>query len=459
MTGTIRIEGSRLVDPQGTDILLRGCGLGGWMNTENFISGYPGTESQHRSALARVIGAERSEAFFDRFLDAFFGDADARFLRENAVNSVRLPINYRHFERDDAPFELLEKGFAQLDRVVDVCARNGLYTIIDLHALPGFQNQGWHSDNPTHKAFFWDHRHFQDRVVHLWRELATRYRGNPWVAGYNLINEPADPTGDRLIPVYERLCEEIWDVDPDHLIFLEGNRYSTDFSMFGEPWPGVVYTLHDYALSGFVDAGPYPGISRGSYIDRAELRATFERRAGYMLENDLPMWVGEFGPVYSGMAPIDEMRYQVLRDQLDIYEEAGAHWSLWTYKDVDVQGMVHLTADSPWRTGLARVLRKKVRLGVDSWGATDAHVRSVMQPLEDLFTAAFPDYEPFPFGGRWFVHRLARHILFSEPMAHDWAESFRGMSDVELDRMVDSFRFEHCTPRSRLLQELAPYLH
>ena len=33
MAGVIRIEGSRLVDPQGEGILLRGCGLGGWMNS------------------------------------------------------------------------------------------------------------------------------------------------------------------------------------------------------------------------------------------------------------------------------------------------------------------------------------------------------------------------------------------------------------------------------------------
>ena len=59
--------------------------------------------------------------------------------------------------------------------------------MIDLHAVPGSQNQHWHSDNPTHVAAFWQHPYFQDRVVNLWVALASRYRGNPWVAGYNPV--------------------------------------------------------------------------------------------------------------------------------------------------------------------------------------------------------------------------------------------------------------------------------
>ncbi|MGH8868329.1 MAG: glycoside hydrolase family 5 protein [Actinomycetes bacterium] len=111
-----------------------------------------------------------------------FTDEDAAFLASLGLNCVRVPMNYRHFEDDMAPFVLKEEGFARLDRVVDTCARHGLYTILDLHALPGFQNQHWHSDNPTHWAFFWTHRHFQDRSStrgrHSPRATATT-RGSP----------------------------------------------------------------------------------------------------------------------------------------------------------------------------------------------------------------------------------------------------------------------------------------
>ncbi len=37
-------KGSSLGDSQGQQVTLRGFGLGGWMNMENFITGYPANE-------------------------------------------------------------------------------------------------------------------------------------------------------------------------------------------------------------------------------------------------------------------------------------------------------------------------------------------------------------------------------------------------------------------------------
>ncbi len=187
----IRVDGAQLV-VDGTPVVLRGLGLGGWMNMENFITGYAGSESQMRRAMNRVLGPAGASAYFERFLEVFFTDEDAAFLQSLGVNSLRIPFSYRHFEDDDRPFEIKEQGFVLLDGVIEACARHGIYTILDLHAAPGAQNQHWHSDNPTQWAHFWAHRQFQDRVVALWERIAERYRANPWVAGYNPVNEPGD---------------------------------------------------------------------------------------------------------------------------------------------------------------------------------------------------------------------------------------------------------------------------
>jgi hypothetical protein len=37
------------------------------------------------------------------------------------------------------PRVLKTEGFKHLDRVVDLCAKHGIYTILDLHTLPGGQ--------------------------------------------------------------------------------------------------------------------------------------------------------------------------------------------------------------------------------------------------------------------------------------------------------------------------------
>lgn len=78
------------------------------------------------------------------------------------------------------PRVLKPEGFKHLDRVIELCAKHGIYTILDLHTAPGGQNTDWHSDAGTHIAGFWIHKDFQDRVVWLWGELAKHYKDNTW---------------------------------------------------------------------------------------------------------------------------------------------------------------------------------------------------------------------------------------------------------------------------------------
>jgi aryl-phospho-beta-D-glucosidase BglC (GH1 family) len=443
-----------IVTPSGKLVTLRGVGLGGWMNMENFITGYPGTESQQRSALLQALGEEGYRAFFDRFLDVFFGEEDAAFLASLGMNCVRLPVNYRHFEDDMNPFELKEEGFRILDRAIERCAKHRIYTVIDLHALPGFQNQHWHSDNPTHVSFFWSQKHFQDRVVHLWEALARRYADNPWVAGYNPINEPADPDGTVIFPFYQRLHKAIRAIDPDHILFLDGNRYSTEFDIFKEVWPNTIYTCHDYALPGFVDGGDYPGINRGLFIDKNALERTFLQRTDYMRRTNTPVWVGEFGPVYLGDPAKDAMRYQILLDQLEIFRKHNASWSIWTYKDIGLQGLVYADPASPYLQRIKPVLEKKARLGVDAWGSKDAGVRHIMDPLKDTLRREFPNYNPFPFGMDNWANTLVRNILLAEALVDDFKACFQGLSAKAAPGLADSFQHSSCLRRERLLDIL-----
>ena len=330
--------------------------------------------------------------------------------------------------------------------------------MLDLHAAPGFHNQRWHSDNPTHHSFFWTHRHFQDRVVHLWEALAEYYRDNPWVAGYNPLNEPADPSGRAIGPFYERLHTAIRAVDPHHVIFLDGNRHATDFELFDEPWPNTVYTVHDYALAGFADSGDYPGVSRGQYVDRDHVESRFLARSAYMRSTGTPLWVGEFGPVYSGDAARDAGRYRLLADQLDIYDEHGAGWSLWTYKDIGLQGLAQLPADSPYVRRIAPVLQKKARLGVDVWGGVDTGVRHILDPIEKTMAEEFPAFTPSPFGRQQWIHVLVRHILLAEPMVDDFARCFAGLGVQEMRALADCFALDACVVREPLAGVLTEHL-
>ncbi len=450
----LKVHRNQIHDPNGKEIILYGVGLGGWMNMENFVAGFAANEESFRQVITRALGKEKAEFLFDRYLEYFFSDEDAAFIQSLGLNLVRLPFNYRHFEDDLNPFVLLEAGFKHLDRAIEICARHQLYTILDLHSAPGYQNQDWHSDNPSMKAFFWQHKHFQDRVVWLWEQIAERYRGNPWIAGYDLLNEPSDPSGAAIGPFYQRIVTAIRKIDPDHIIFLEGNRYGQDFSSLGKPFPNIVYSSHNYASPGFIDGGDYPGLSRQEYVDPAAVRQKMIDSFRYMLDNQVPIWVGEFGPVYTGSASKDAMRYQLLQDQLSVFQELGASWSIWTYKDLGLQGLVNLPPDSPWIRKIQPILDKKAILGADSWGNLDTHIRHVLEPVENTFAESFPSYHPYPFDAQWQINRTIRHILFSEPINDDFVPLFKGLDYDEIDRLAASFKFQNCCRRDELCQIL-----
>lgn len=447
----LKVNQSQIHNRAGRVVTLHGVGLGGWMNMENFITGFPANENAFRQVVYRALGQEKADFLFDRYLEYFFTDEDARFIRSLGLNLVRLPFNYRHFEDDMNPMAILETGLKHLDRVIKICAENEIYTILDLHAAAGYQNQDWHSDNPSQQALFWQHKHFQDRTVWLWEKIAERYNGNPWVAGYDPLNEPADPTGELLDAFYRRVVAAIRKIDPEHIIFLEGNRYSRDFAVLGPPLPNVVYTLHNYAPPGFIFGGPYPGVTRGEYVDKDVLRNELMKTCQYMLENQTPIWVGEFGPVYTGVPEQDVMRYQILEDQLSFYRELGASWSLWTYKDLGLQGVVQLRPDSDWIKKIQPILDKKTLLGVDSWGGLDKNVRHILGPIEQTFAEFFPNYKPFPFDAQWQINRTVRHILLAEPLIEDFYPLLQGLDCDQIDKLMASFLFQNCSPRQELV--------
>jgi endo-1,4-beta-mannosidase len=237
-------------------------------------------------------------------------------------------VNYRHFEDDMNPRVLKESGFKHLDRVIDLCAKHGIYTIIDMHTAPGGQNTDWHSDAGTHIANFWIHKDFQDRSIWLWQELAKHYKDNTWIAGFNPLNEPTDPTQSRLIDFYVRVHDAIREIDPNHVLFWDGNTFASDFSAFGDVHTKLTnsaYSIHDYSGYGFPNA---PELYDSSDEQRRRLRRSYEKKRQWMDERGLCVWNGEFGPVYArkqyeGEATdsINEHRYKVLKDQLDIYNK------------------------------------------------------------------------------------------------------------------------------------------
>ncbi|PKS08093.1 hypothetical protein jhhlp_005368 [Lomentospora prolificans] len=462
----LRVDGNRIVNPAGEVVILKGAAIGGMLNMENFITGYPGHEHEHRAQMTEILGEEKANFFFDRLIHHFFTDDDAAYFASLGLNCIRIPFNYRHFIDNMNPDVLKPEGFKLLDRCVEICGRHNIYVVLDMHAVPGGQNQDWHCDSGLAKATFWDFKDHQDRAIQLWEALAAHYKGNPVIAGYNPLNEPSDPHttasghhGARLIQWYERAEKSIRAIDPDHILFIDGNTYSMDFRAFPEsPMPNAVYACHDYSFMGFPTGEQYEGTEE----QKSKLRASLERKVEFMRRKNVPIWNGEFGPVYQDprkdphAAETNAKRFALLEEQLSIYRETGISWSIWLYKDIGYQGMVYLDPESAYMKLIQGFVDKKQRLGLDFWGVVNKDgVKSLYEPfLSGLKEMVLEKYSGSRYPKIWTFERqferVIRECLLSEYVGWEMAELFRGKNKDELEELASSFAFSKCKTRDGL---------
>ncbi|SPO00323.1 related to endoglucanase [Cephalotrichum gorgonifer] len=463
----LRVDGTRIVNASGETVLLKGTAIGGALNMENFISGFSGHEHEHRAQMASVLGADKAAFFFDRLIHHWFTDADAAYFASLGLNCIRIPFNYRHFIDDMNPGVIKPEGFALLDRCVEICARHNLFVVLDLHAVPGGQNQDWHSDSGISRAMFWDFKDHQDRAIQLWEALAAHYKGNPVVAGYNPLNEPADPhktasgaDGARLVAWYEKAEKAIRAVDPDHMLFVDGNTYAMDFRAFPErPLPNTVYAIHDYSFFGFPIGEQYEGTQE----QKDKLRAQLLRKIEFMREKGVPVWNGEFGPVYQDErkegaegVEVNKKRFAMLEEQLKLYREYGISWSIWLYKDIGYQGMVYVDPESAYMRLIRPFVEKKQRLGLDFWGVVNKDgVKHLYEPFAAGLKEMIPEaYRNTRYPRIWTferqLERVVRECLLSEYVGWEMAELFRGKGEEELEELAGSFAFEKCKMREEL---------
>jgi len=328
----------------GEKIILRGYGIGTWLNLEHFMLGIPGTDSQIRTAIANAYGENKAEEFWQKFYKSMIDENDFEFLKSLGINTLRIPFNYRLIENDQKPYSYMEEGFKEIDRILGLCEQYELYAILDLHAAVGGQNPDWHSDNAIGESLFWEYADFRKRTISLWKYIAKRYASNRWVAAYDLLNEPVVVIQDKRIinQFFIDLISEIRKVDKNHLLFVEGDMYASQFELF-EPFedPNVACSFHFYP---FLYQHLYTKQNQKERIEHTlfenvTLKDIFERLKR-------PVWCGETGALYS---PGDRTHQEsMLEDVLEIYEKYDVSWSIWTYKDARSMGTVHPKEKSEW---------------------------------------------------------------------------------------------------------------
>jgi endoglucanase len=106
-------------------------------------------------------------------------------------------------------------------------------------------------------------REHADRLVELWRQLATRYRGLPRALVYEILNEPTGKlTAEVLNPLLARTIAAIRVIDATRILIIEGANWSSakdlrDTLEFPKGDPNIVASFHMYAPHYFTHQGAH----------------------------------------------------------------------------------------------------------------------------------------------------------------------------------------------------------
>jgi endoglycosylceramidase len=215
------------------------------------------------------------------------------------------------------------------DHATPACALNG---VRELDSAVQEQFQKLYDDLPAP-----DGKGLQEHYADVLVALARRFRDEPAVAGYEIINEPSpgfnavpgEVDATELFPFYGKVVNTVVLRVPKfrQLFFIEPNteRDVTDQSAIVTPWaayssyPNVVYAPHVYTGVFTVDQQvasrrflPSDGGYRSAISDAKAL--------------GLPLWIGEFGN-----NPQDDQT--LLRKSYELQDTYALGGALWLWKE------------------------------------------------------------------------------------------------------------------------------
>ena len=385
--GFVRREGTEIVDGSGRPLLLRGVGLGNWLLPEGYMWGFgPGAESPREieALVERLVGASDAEVFWQEFRERFVSEGDIAAIAAFGFDHVRLPINARVVQDSDG--RPIEAGYALIDRLIEWCRAHRLWVLLDLHGAPGGQTGTNIDDSPNNLPELFMDETYRNRTIELWREIARRYRDEPVVLGYDLLNEPLPNEwqhryADELVALYRDLTSAIREIDQQHLLMYEGSHWATNWSIFTEVWDeNSAQQFHKY----------------WSPTDVASIAPFLEARERL----GLPIYMGEGG----------EHNLEWLYAAFRLYEAHGIGWNLWPWKKIEtVTSPASVIAPDRWADviaaidGAERPALHEARVIFDELLDAIAIDRCVLRPeVVAAVTGERPDVMPawaYGFGG------------------------------------------------------------
>lgn len=305
-----------------------------------------------------------------------FRDEDLRVLgTEWKANVIRWQIT-RNWgragtDRDLAEYDRWLTGeLNDMDKALEACRRYGIKVVVDMHSPPGGRY-------PNHDLAIFNEPKYQDHYVAWWEKIARRYKGNPVIWGYDLVNEPVQnlpppPGVADYLGTQVRAAKAIRAIDPKVPIFIEAAEWDSAAGyreLVPVDVPNVVYQVHMYVPGEFTHQGvhargtttTYPGKIHNTVWDKEQLRRVLAPVREFQLAYNVHIYVGEFSAIRWAPGAVN-----YLRDCIELFEEYGWDWTYHAYREWDGWSVEHGSDPQDHRPTAEPTDRKKLLL---SWFA------------------------------------------------------------------------------------------
>ncbi|MBI3889835.1 cellulase family glycosylhydrolase [Candidatus Saccharibacteria bacterium] len=230
-----------------TKFTATGVNLGGWLILEKWLtpSVFKGFDVEDEWGMSQTKAGRKRIAAHRK---AFLVEGDFMWLRDHAVKFVRLPVPYwAVIESDEYVSARKEVAWA-----MKMAEKYNLKVLLDLHAVPGGQNNGDHSGKKGQMEWF-GNEVFQEQTVAILKQLAERYKDSPALWGIEIMNEP-ESKGNvlELRAFYKRAYKELRQIirPGTYTIFHDGFR---PFLFTGSVWSKrhypVAMDIHWYGFT------------------------------------------------------------------------------------------------------------------------------------------------------------------------------------------------------------------
>ena len=324
------IKNQHVITPDGKPFLIQGINLGNWLNPEGYMFLFKDVSSYRLidQAFREMVGPDFTDQFWKAFKDNYITREDIAYIKQTGMNSIRLPFHYKSFTDEDyLGLKSNQDGFARIDSVIKWCKEEGLYVILDMHDAPGGQT-GDNIDDSYGYPWLFESEESQQLFCEIWEKIANRYKDEPAILGYDLLNEPIathfnnkEEINKHLVPVYKKGIEAIRSVDKNHIILLGGAQWNSNFTMFDEKAidSKMMYTCHRY------------------WCDT--LQTNLQDFVDFRTKVNLPLYMGETGE------NTDEWVGAFRR----LMERNNMGWHFWPYKKMEKTScMVRINKPANW---------------------------------------------------------------------------------------------------------------